>query len=81
MMMNWSKSVEVVLNPAREIRIVSNLHDAAQCLLHKWPSKTGKAYSKARTACLNALEGHVPAYYAREAFVAAATEANILRSA
>lgn len=80
-MMNWSKSVEVAFNPAREIRVISNLHDAAQFLLHKWPSKTGKAYSKARIACLNALEGHVPAYYAREAFVAAANEANILRSA
>ncbi|MCV3767447.1 DUF982 domain-containing protein [Rhizobium sp. TRM95796] len=79
--MNWSKSVEVAINPARETRVISNLHDAAQCLLHKWPSKTGKAYSKARTACLNALDGHVPAYYAREAFVAAASEANILRSA
>jgi hypothetical protein len=80
-MMIWSKSVEVVFNPTREIRVISNLHDAAQCLLHRWPAKTGKAYSKARTACLSALEGHVPAYYAREAFVAAATEANILRSA
>ncbi|WP_137157200.1 DUF982 domain-containing protein [Rhizobium sp. FKL33] len=80
-MINWSKSVEVVFSPTREIRVISNLHDAAQCLLHKWPSKTGKAYSKARTACLNALEGHVPAFYAREAFVAAATEVNILRSA
>jgi hypothetical protein len=80
-MENWSRSVELELSRMGEVRSISNLHDATQCLLHRWPAKSGKAYTKARAACLNALDGHVPAYYAREAFVAAANEAKILLNA
>lgn len=54
--------------------------DAAEVLLEKWPKKAprGPAHLAAREACIAVLSRVEEARHAREAFEAAAEEANLL---
>lgn len=72
----WSSPVrfEAGLN---QHRIVASTHEAARVLIHHWPIREGEAYHEARQACLDALEGKVPAHAARSAFVRACGEAGM----
>ncbi|MGO4337800.1 DUF982 domain-containing protein [Labrys sp. KB_33_2] len=60
-----------------QFRIVATVQEAARFLDHNWPIAEGEAYDGARQACLDALEGEVPAEIAREAFMEACDEAGM----
>ena len=60
------------------LRVVGSAREAAEALVRDWPEGgRGPATSAATWACLAALEGTGPVEKAREAFIAAAKEANI----
>ena len=73
----WKKSVLLEFNGVSGFRTVTNTHDAARCLLSKWPDQSSKAYHRAKGMCLDALEGRKPDEDARTAFIDAAREAQI----
>ncbi|MFC2248510.1 DUF982 domain-containing protein [Labrys portucalensis] len=60
-----------------QFRIVATTQEAARVLLMNWPFDEGEAYFAARQACLDALEGEIPAEMARAAFVEACDEAGM----
>lgn len=60
-------------------RIVFDVNEAATILLRSFPHQTEKR-KLAMDACLQVLRGEARTPVARRAFVAAALEANILRS-
>ncbi|WP_166163142.1 DUF982 domain-containing protein [Chelativorans oligotrophicus] len=57
---------------------ITNIEQMARILLEEWPTEPGPAHRKAREMALSCLEGKCDALEAREAFVEAAREANIL---
>ena len=77
MSQQWSSPVKLIFSEGSPYR-VGDTFVATDCLLRRWPEKSGVFYRKARSACLEALEGRVPAYYAREAFIIAARDAGVL---
>lgn len=76
----WNETV-VIRSPHADCNVlVGSASQAASILQANWPGLTsGPAYRAAMTACLEAMNGHVPGYIARLAFVKAAREAALLR--
>lgn len=60
-----------------QYRIIATAEEASRFLLNQWPMENGVAYDAARQACLDALEGEVPADIARQAFIEACGEAGM----
>lgn len=71
-------AVTIEIDETGELRNVSSVAEAAEILRQNWPSDRGKELSRARRACLDAMEGTGSLEEARTAFVAAANEAGIL---
>jgi hypothetical protein len=62
------------------IRVVSSLFVAVEVLHHDWPAHhRGRKWKTAARACVAAYEGKGSVNAARQALVAAAEEANVLR--
>ena len=62
------------------IRVVSSLFVAVEVLHHDWPAHhRGREWKTAIRACVAAYEGNDSVHAAREALVAAAEEASVLR--
>lgn len=53
-------------------------NEALVYLANRWPAKRGPYYENAKFACVIAVEQNGSSEIAREAFIAAAIEANIL---
>lgn len=51
---------------------------ALEKLTYRWPDKRGRHYLSAKTCCLAALNGQASAEMAREAFIHASIEAQML---
>ncbi len=77
----FDKPVRVVGNARGNVfRNISSAVEAAEFLLHEWPGDPGaRKHLAARKACIAVLEGIKEARVARQAFEAAADEADILR--
>ena len=75
---HFDRPVRVALGGPGKIRIVSSTREAAECLLLRWPSESGRKHLAARKACMDVLQGLKEARAARRAFQAAAKEADIL---
>lgn len=73
----WSEPIEVELGAIGSYKVISNTEQAARALLYEWPAGHGAAYSNAKRVCLAVLEGEQEPDQAREAFLAAAAEANV----
>ena len=58
--------------------VITDAEAALYALSHRWPFHDGKHYQEARRGCTAALEGHWTAEAAREVFIAASIEANML---
>lgn len=59
-------------------RVVTSTHEAAECLLYRWPEDLrGPAHLAARYACIAVLEGAKQPDHARKAFIKAAEESGI----
>ena len=68
----------VVVSHFGEWRDINSVSDALE-MLQKWPLKSkGMAYRAARRSCLDALSGIATTTSARNAFIRAAVEADIL---
>jgi ElaB/YqjD/DUF883 family membrane-anchored ribosome-binding protein len=75
----FEEPVRVALGRSRNtVYTVERVAQAADILLNRWPTKAGTKHVAARKACLGVLEGLKEARHAREAFVEAAKEADIL---
>ncbi|MEI8696922.1 DUF982 domain-containing protein [Mesorhizobium sp. ISC15] len=74
----WKSDVRVELG-GRDNRInIPSTRAAAECLLRIWPTDWGPRHKKAREVCIAVLKGEQPPRFARQAFVEAAREAEIL---
>jgi hypothetical protein len=75
----WTKTVTVETAKLGKHRVIASTEEAARFLLTEWPvSDTGPAHLNARFACIDVLDDVQPPEVARDAFVAAAEEADIL---
>jgi hypothetical protein len=74
----FDRPVRVALGGPGKIRIVSSTREAAECLLLRWPFEGGRKHLAARKACMDVLQGVKQVRAARQAFQAAAKEADIL---
>lgn len=61
-----------------QIRHVSSIEEAAECLMGRWPIREGRTLEAAKAAILAAYDGVGDVQAARDAFAAAAAEAGIL---
>jgi hypothetical protein len=75
----WDKPIELMIGTTDHFTSVGSSRDALTCLLNSWPTKGGKAFGKAKKACLKSIEGKVDHLTAENAFRLAAQEAGILR--
>jgi hypothetical protein len=75
-MMQFSEPVEVV--SASEIHVVSDTDAAIDWLRDRWPTFRGPRHADAFASMIMARQGKETPDLAREAFVAAAKEADIL---
>ena len=74
----FSKPVAVAVGVAGDVRIVENARDAMALLSDHWRNQGSQTHKAAKRACQDAMRGDVAADTAREAFVAAASEARVL---
>jgi hypothetical protein len=72
----WEKGVDLELGLGR-YRNVTSTEDALACLHDRWQVSDGSAFMRAQRACMDALKGRVEARKARDAFIAAAEEADM----
>lgn len=75
----WSEPVTIRLGYGQPERINGPLQ-ALNCLTQRWPDTAGENYLKAKTLCMAALGERIPCEGVRDAFVAAAAEADALVS-
>jgi ElaB/YqjD/DUF883 family membrane-anchored ribosome-binding protein len=77
----WDEPVRVMLGTSVTVHHVSNNLQAADILLHKWPTKGGAKQRAAREAIVKAMErahDRMALAKAQKAFAEAAKEADIL---
>ncbi|AIC28086.1 hypothetical protein IE4803_CH02961 [Rhizobium etli bv. phaseoli str. IE4803] len=79
---DWHRSedfvpVVLVVSGDEEHRLVRSLSDVADALMVAWPTDDGEEYIAAVKACVDAIQGNIPAKVARAAFIRAAEEAGI----
>lgn len=67
-------AIWLLIGVGERYKLVETVDDAAQLLIHHWPSQEGFEYIGALAACRDALLGVVPAAAAREALIRAADE-------
>jgi hypothetical protein len=74
----FDKPVRVALGGPSKVRFVSSTREASECLLLRWPYEGDRKHLEARKACMDVLLGLKHVRAARQAFQAAAKEADIL---
>ena len=74
----WSMAVVLETGESGRLRAICSTAEALRFLTDDWPVNPGPANRLGRAACLALLKEGMPVDHAREAFVAAATEAGIL---
>jgi hypothetical protein len=73
----FDEPVELMTGKPGEKLTVGSAAIAAHCLLREWPAKPGPRHRRARQALVDLFEGRMTPTQAREAFEAAADEAEI----
>nr|CAD6412851.1 hypothetical protein REQ54_01073 [Rhizobium sp. Q54] len=76
----WTKPIEVAIDSPDHFKSVKNSRDALACLLSCWPDRSGVAYTQAKRACLQAIDGTGDPGAAEKAFLLAAEEVGILHT-
>ncbi len=74
----FSRAIRVHLVEFGKVRVVSNTHEALDCLMYCWPGERGPRHRDAIDACLKVLEGYRSTTDAEKAFADAAGEAGVL---
>jgi len=73
----WHEPVNIQVPKSGDVR-VDGPFEALVVLMDEWPNLRGAGYVKARSLCRAAIAGRKDAEEAREIFVVAAKEANLL---
>jgi hypothetical protein len=73
----WQKPVRVRVGDGIP-DIIPDAQAALEALSYRWPVRDGAHYLEARKSCAAVLEGTQAAEDAREVFIAASIEANML---
>lgn len=73
----WEVMVTVEVPKAGEFRHVGSALDAVDCLYSCWPGPQGDTHRMAINICLAVLDNDKPTSASREAFIAAAKDADI----
>ncbi|RUM16869.1 DUF982 domain-containing protein [Rhizobium phaseoli] len=81
-LVNWRRNDDfaplvLVMSGEEENMLVRSLGEVAKALVVGWPADNGKEYIAAVKACLDAIQGDIPAKTARAALIRAAEEAGI----
>ncbi|ANH07868.1 DUF982 domain-containing protein [Shinella sp. HZN7] len=74
---NWQLPVVLADPQAEAFVVVRNAQEAAAYLMDFWPKQHGPAFYKAIRLCADALDGEAADEDVRDAFLAAAHDANI----
>jgi hypothetical protein len=74
---NWQMPVVLAHEEAQAFVVVRNSLEAAAYLLEFWPKQHGVPFYEAIRLCADALDGEVKDEDVRNAFLAAAHDANI----
>jgi hypothetical protein len=74
----FDKPVVVSVGVFGTVHYVSNAREAADLLLNHWPAPGSRTHRVARQSCLEVLRGLKDARVAREDFMQAARDADIL---
>ncbi|WP_105430197.1 DUF982 domain-containing protein [Neorhizobium sp. T6_25] len=75
---DWAVPVSVELHGPGDHDLIFCTRDAADCLLHEWPTEDGENFHEALRMFMLVLDGRAEPEEARMAFVAAANEAGLL---
>ncbi|MBW6421636.1 DUF982 domain-containing protein [Rhizobium sp. XQZ8] len=73
---DWEKPVEIELDRLGMYRTIADTDAAARTLVFDWPLEEGQALAAAKATCFAVLQGKAEPESAREAFIAAAAEAD-----
>ncbi|MFK0333587.1 DUF982 domain-containing protein [Rhizobium sp. NPDC090275] len=73
----WSRPIYFQASRYGEFRTVTNTSEAATALNTAWPIDRGRSLKTAKRTCQQVLSGKRPPSEARNAFIAAAVEANV----
>jgi hypothetical protein len=73
----WSDTVILDVPDSEDSRTVHDTLEAADCLFTYWPDGEGETYDSTMKTFARVLDGEEPADAAREAFIEAATEADL----
>jgi hypothetical protein len=73
----WSKPITFETPRLGHYRTIASTQEAARALVNDWPVEKGKQLKVARKTCMAVLEGRKPPSDARNAFIAAAVEADV----
>ena len=74
----FEKPVVVELGKVGHYQAVKSTKEAVELLLMAWPNNRGLRHEDAVEACLKVLDGYRSSVDARDAFVAAAKESDVL---
>ena len=74
----FEKPVIVELGKVGRYREVNSTKEAVECLLMRWPNNRGPRHDNALDACFKVLDTNRSTVDARNAFVAAARESDVL---
>jgi hypothetical protein len=77
MTMKWNEPVRIEAPISGDVQ-VNGPFEALAVLLDEWPDLRGPGYVRARSLCRAAVAGRKDAEEAREIFITAAREANII---
>lgn len=73
----WSRPISFQASRLDEVRTITNTSEAAAVLKTAWPIARGRSLRTAQRTCKQVLNGQRPPSEARNAFIAAAVEANV----
>jgi hypothetical protein len=73
----WSRPISFQASGSGELLTVTNTREAAVALDRAWPVARGRSLRTAKRTCQQVLNGQRPPSEARNAFIAAAVEADV----
>ena len=74
----FSQPVRIHLEQFGTVRVITDVHEALDCLMYGWPERRGSQHAEALDTCLKVLAGERSGREAEKVFTDAATEAGIL---
>ncbi|WP_420820663.1 DUF982 domain-containing protein [Rhizobium tubonense] len=76
--MDWSRGIYVSTTGAEVFQLIDNTRSALKLLMNAWPVSDGRQFVNAMVLCQSVLDGQLDPDRARDAFIEAAWEANVV---